>query len=291
MAERWEDLESRHWLHLMNYMTNVRRPILRYYGGKWNMAPWIIANMPPHKVYVEPFAGAANVMLRKPPVNLDVLGDLQGRMINVFRVLQDRKSAKKLARLLRTTPYSETEFEHCHAVSNDPVEDARRTIVVSMQGHAGVAAAGKKRSGFRRVKNPRGVGPARTWSHVWEYVTDWSDRLRGVVLERKDALTIIDYYDGPDTVIYADPPYLRYSRTHGERVYEYEMEESEHRKLAECLGKAQGTVLVSGYRTTLYDRLYTDWQRYEKTVVGYRGREVTECLWVNRPGNRQLGLF
>ena len=126
------------------------RPILRYHGGKWRLAPWILQHLPEHRVYIEPFAGAASVLLRKAPASLEVLSDLNGRLVNVFEVLRDPARAAALIEGLRLTPYAEREYRVCRQPAEDPVEDARRLLVLGHQGHGSTAATEGKRSGWRR---------------------------------------------------------------------------------------------------------------------------------------------
>ena len=110
------------------------RPMLRWHGGKWMLAPWIIENMPAHRIYVEPYCGAASVLFRKPRAYSEVINDLDGEVTGLFRVLRDRAAAKELERLLRLTPFARTEFDESYTASLDPVEQARRTIVRSFMG-------------------------------------------------------------------------------------------------------------------------------------------------------------
>ena len=88
----------------------VSRSALRYLGGKWAIAPWIIEHMPAHRVYVEPFGGAASVLLRKPRSKVEVYNDLDDEIVGIFRILQNPVQWRELIRRLRRTPYSRREF-------------------------------------------------------------------------------------------------------------------------------------------------------------------------------------
>ena len=147
-----------------NINREIKRPIMRYFGGKWMLAPWIISHFPKHKVYVEPFCGAANVLLRKKPSKVEVLNDLYGRIVSCFRVLRDSEQAKRLQELLRLTPCSEEEYFACREMSDDPVEDARRLIVLGHQGHGSAGASGGKITGWRRGVRPHGPANAKEWA-------------------------------------------------------------------------------------------------------------------------------
>lgn len=107
--------------------SKVTRPILRYHGGKWKLAPWIIANMPPHRGYIEPFGGGASVLLRKARSYAEVYNDLDGEVVNVFRVVRDR--GEDILRALRLTPFAREEFIEAWEPSTDNVEQCRRTII------------------------------------------------------------------------------------------------------------------------------------------------------------------
>jgi len=127
----------------------VTRPVLRYHGGKWRLAPWVIEHFPYHKVYVEPFGGAASVLMQKERAYAEVYNDLDGEIVNVFRVLRKPEQAERLAYLLAFTPYAREEFVLSYEPSDEPIEQARRTIVRSYMGYSSDAATRTVKTGFK----------------------------------------------------------------------------------------------------------------------------------------------
>ena len=271
------------------------RPVARWHGGKWRLAPWIISHLPPHRVYVEPYCGAASVLLRKPRSHTEVLNDANGRLVNAFRVIRDR--GEDLANLLRLTPYAEAEYRDCREASPDPLEDARRMVVLGHQSHGSTGAcSGGKNSGWRRCLRPDGPNSATEWRDLWTHVERWADRLRGVYLENGDALDVIRRWDAPGVVIYVDPPYLGETRSESSRRDAYGPHEmgsdEDHVAMGEVLRGCQGAVVLSGYRSALYDEMFEGWERVERTAWADRGAERTECLWLSPRAQAQArGLF
>lgn len=114
----------------------IKRPALRYHGGKWRLAPWVISHFPEHERYVEPFCGAASVLMRKRRSKIEVINDLSGAIINFFRVLQDSAKAEQLREKLMVTPFSRDEYEHaCTGLTGEDIEDARRVVIRSFMGY------------------------------------------------------------------------------------------------------------------------------------------------------------
>ena len=112
----------------------ITRPVLRYPGGKYQLAPWIVQHFPSHQVYVELYGGAGSVLMRKPRAMGEIYNDIDGDVLNVFQVLRDCCQAAELIRLLQLTPYSFSEYKASYEFTEDPVERARRTIFRSFAG-------------------------------------------------------------------------------------------------------------------------------------------------------------
>ncbi|MBB2196598.1 DNA adenine methylase [Gluconacetobacter sp. 1c LMG 22058] len=150
-------------------MTAIPRPALRWHGGKWRLAPWVIEHFPPHDCYVEPFGGAASVLLRKPRVGAEVYNDLDDDVVGLFRVLRNADQAQRLIDQLRLTPFARAEDADCRrpAPDADPVERARRMIARSFMGFGSDSSRQDRTTGFRSSTNRDGgkSTPARDWSN------------------------------------------------------------------------------------------------------------------------------
>lgn len=262
----------------------ITRPILRYHGGKFRLAPWIIERFPPHRVYVEPFGGAASVLLRKPRSFAEIYNDRWGVVVNVFRVARDPFQAEQLERALRLTPFARDEFEeNWPDESADPIERARRAILRSFAGFGSASTNGNYATGFRANSNRSNTTPAHDWVNYPGHIKAFTDRLAGVVIENRPAAQIIQTHDGLDTLHYIDPPYPHETRNmrRGNAAYEVEMTTEDHEQLAAVLQSCAGMVVLSTYPSELYERLYAGWSREEVAALADGARDRTEVLYLN----------
>lgn len=266
----------------------LERPLLRWHGGKFLIAPWVLRHLPPHNLYLEPFGGAASVLLRKPRSKGEIYNDLDETLVHLFRVLRDPEQSAALIRLLELTPYARCEFQAAYEPTDDPVERARRTIVRSYMGYGGDGTSGVYPTGFRATVTGNLKMPAQEWATYPKALRRIVDRLRGVVLESCDAFELIERMDGPETLHYVDPPYLPETRSSGNRrrgkgfhVYQHELETEDHVRLLDLLKQATGMVVLSGYPSELYDTALPCWRRVQRKAFADGGRERTEVLWIN----------
>jgi DNA adenine methylase len=266
--------------------TAPTRPVLRYHGGKFRLAPWILSFFPDHVVYVEPFGGAASVLLQKQRVGAECYNDLDGNVVNLFRILRDPERALELQRRVELTPFAREEFDWAYEPVVDEMDGAHKLIIKSFMGHGSDSATRGCRTGFRSKLSDGRVLPSveySTWSNA---IPSFTHRLKGVVIENRNAIEVIERMDSPSTLIYADPPYCHSTRTafrsnksHG---YRHEMTDDDHRQLAGVLHAAKGMVVLSGYPSALYDReLYPDWIRHERKHIADGGRVRKEVVWTN----------
>lgn len=266
------------------------RPVLRWHGGKWLLAPWIISHFPAHRIYVEPFGGAASVLLRKQRAYAEVYNDLDHDVVTLFRVLQDDVHAAALKNKLELTPFARAEFEIGWDLTNDPVETARRLIIRSFMGFGSNAHSDKgrgyKTTGFRASSMRSGTTPATDWANYPEAMLAIVERMRGVIVERRPALQVMASHDGPETLHYVDPPYLPETRSHrnpydAKHQYRHELTVDDHAALLEGLKGLSGMVILSGYPAPLYDDALPGWVRVERDALADGARPRVEVLWIN----------
>lgn len=264
------------------------RPALRYLGGKWKLAPWLIAHFPEHRLYVEPFGGAGSVLLRKPRAFSEVYNDMDDEVVNLFTVLRDEALAPRLVQAVALTPYARTEYEGAFQTTDEPVERARRLVVRSYMGHGSNASNINRNTGFRAamVNGDRAL-PALDWSSLPPALEQVAGRFVGVVVERRPALQVIDRYDVAECLIYADPPYLHETRS-GKRIggalycaYPHEMTDADHEELLERLQACAAMVVLSGYPNELYDERLQGWARKEFDTHADGAKDRTEAIWLN----------
>lgn len=252
----------------------------------------IIALFPPHQTYVEPFGGAAWVLLNKEPSPVEVYNDIDGDVVNLFWALRER--GEELQRLLQLTPYAREGFIACLDNCDNSLERARRTFVRFRQGFNG--KGGTPADWHYNISlSRRGIAAVVSqWlSAIDDVLPQVVARLRLVQIEQRDALDMITRYDRPETLFYCDPPYMAESRV-DTRSYDHEMSDEKHHQLLAILRELRGMVVLSGYHCSLYDETLSDWERREFNIVarssgvcktrdgkGGQAPRRTEVVWLN----------
>lgn len=218
----------------------------------------------------------------------EVYNDQWDIVVNVFRVLRDETKAQDLRKRVELTPYSRTEFEqtgdeYLNQIE-DPVERARRTIFRSFAGFGSAATNAKHATGFRANNNRAGTTPAHDWVNYPFQIGKFIQRLQGVVIENRPAVEVLIQHDRHDTLHYVDPPYVHETRNlrRGNAAYAHEMTNQDHNELSKVLYELKGMVVLSGYDSSLYNDIYSDWPQVRKKVYADGAAERIETLWMNR---------
>ena len=269
----------------------ISSPPLRYFGGKWRIAPWIIEHFPRHITYVEPFAGGAGVLFRKPLSQYEIINDVNHELVTFFDVLRSRTD--ELLEAIALTPLSRYEHRRAHDRNEtlDPLEVARRVAIRSRQSFG--TGEGKYSTGWRYQGNSRrGKSIVDEWCK-FDHLIAAASRLKNVQIECDDALAVIDRFDSEETLFYVDPPYVMDTRYSNQDMYANELSDEDHRELADKLKSVQGMVILSGYMCDLYQELYAGWTVVEKKTRTKGGGDAIEYLWLSPHANdiNRLPLF
>ena len=262
----------------------MRAAPLRYPGAKWAVADRIVACFGGHYHYVEPFFGSGAVFFAKAVSPHEVINDVDGRVVNFFRVLRDRTD--ELCWALDATPWARDEYDlsdtavggdYDNGGDGDCLEAARRFVVRVWQAHAGDLS---KKTGWRnRGVRQRARGMSDRWQRVPDELAALACRLRNAEIENRPAVDVIGRFNAADCLIYADPPYLPSVRT--QKLYSHAMGDEDHEELLDVLCRHRGPVVLSGYDNAMYDRRLRCWDKISlKAPKTEKNSARTETLWV-----------
>jgi len=264
-----------------------RRKLIAFgwYGGKYSHLDWLLPLLPKTTHYCEPFGGSAAVLLNREPSPVETYNDIDGEVVNFFRVLREQKDA--LIEAIGLTPFSREEFKKAISEPLDGLSDlerARRFYIRARQVRTGLAqTASNGRWAHCRLTSRAGMaGAVSRWLGMVEALPEIAQRLLRVQIENDLAINVIRRYDSEETLFYCDPPYPHESRGDS-NAYLYEMTNEDHVKLAEVLRNVKGKVALSGYHCDLLDELYGNWNVHEansKKIHSVK-TERTEVLWTN----------
>lgn len=248
---------------------DVKRPVFRWKGSKWRIRKWL-ANLISElefDVYAAHFAGAEAVLTALPPAPIEIINDLDGEVVNFWRVLRDR--GDELRQVLLLTPYSREEYFESNEATDDPLEAARRFAIWTGQGYSPERGKGFATGACTSHRS------ASIWANYVDALPAIIERIRRVVLENREATRTIDIYDGKQTLHFCDPPYPGVSG--------YEARFDEHRGLLEQLIQVKGQVVLCSYANPLYDEMLAGWERYEKSNMARQpGSKRTEVVWIKK---------
>lgn len=251
------------------------KTLLKYPGSKWKIVDWIIDHFPEHKVYLEPFFGSGAVFFNKTPAYIETVNDVDGNIVNLFRVCRERPM--ELATALNLSPFSREEFVSCYEMKTEnPVEWARRTVV---RYHQSFGTSNSTKTYWRNVQVAGGPRCATMWNDLPLSVVECCERLKNAQIESIDAIELIKRYNNADTLIYCDPPYLQDLRK--KNMYAAEMDEEEHKLLLETLVESKSNIVISGYDSPLYNEILAGWDTDERDAIAQMGLHRTEKIWFN----------
>ena len=250
--------------------------LLNYPGAKWGMAAKIVALMPPHRSYLEPYFGSGAVLFNKPPSAIETVNDIDGDIVNFFRVLRERP--EELAKAISLTPYARDVFDDANA--NRGTSDFDRAYRFAIRSKMGHGFKTNTKTGFKVDVFARERSYCvDCWNRLPRDLLEAAMRLKSVQIENRPALDLIRKFNHDNVLIYADPPYLL--KTRGGKQYRHEMTDQDHLDLLDALKQHKGSVILSGYPSEMYDRELKGWGRITRKSYNQNAEQRTEVLWCN----------
>jgi DNA adenine methylase len=262
-----------------------KRIAFGWYGGKFSHLDWLLPLLPKCHHYCEPFAGSAAVLLNRAPSPVETYNDLDGDVVNFFRILRER--SEELVQAIQLTPFSREEFHQAITGSIKGISDlerARRFYIRARQTRTGLAQTASlgRWANCKNTSRAGMSGVVSRWMGGVEALPEIADRFLRVQIENRPAVDVIKLYDSPDTFFYCDPPYLHATRGDS-KAYGFEMTDAEHQAFANVLNSIKGKAAVSGYRNKQMDKLFRGWRRFDAPEkMTHSIKQVRqECLWMN----------
>lgn len=256
-----------------------------WYGGKFSHLDWLLPLLPEAHHYCEPYGGSAAILLNRQPSAVETYNDIDGDLVNFFRVLRDRTD--ELIKVISLTPFSREEFYSAiHAPSKgvSDIERARRFYIRARQARTGLAQTASLGRWANCKETSRGgmSGVVSRWLGGVNALEDISNRLLRVQIENRPALDLIKTYDSRTTFFYCDPPYMHSTRGDS-KAYGFEMTDGEHESFAEIMNSIKGKAAISGYRNSQMDKWFKGWKRFDAPIKTSHAvkQPRQECLWMN----------
>lgn len=264
------------------------KAILKYPGSKWSLADWIISHFPEHHSYLEPYFGSGAVFFNKSRSNIETVNDLDGNVVNLFEWI--KKDPEKLAHEIYYTPYARQLYEDAFAaVPEDSLGKAVNFYIRLNMGY-GYRTNGKRVGWKNDVQGRERSYSSLDWCNLPDKIMQAAERLRGVQIENKPAVELIQRFNYQNVLIYADPPYVLGTRSGKRKQYQCEMDDREHIILLDVLMSHKGPVLLSGYDNALYNDRLRGWHREERTCYSQVCSKKREVLWMNFEPLEQMSL-
>ena len=262
------------------------KAIMKYPGSKWGIAKWIIHFFPEHHSYLEPFFGSGAVLFQKPRSNIETVNDLDGNVVNLFEWI--KKDPEKLAHEIYYTPYARQVYEDAFAA--EPEDSLLRAVnfYIRINMGQGFRTNGEKVGWKNDVQGRERAYASKEWCILPKKIMQAAERLRGVQIENRPAVEVIQRFNSPKVLVYADPPYVMGTR-HGKQ-YRYEMDDKEQEALLDVLLTHKGPVLISGYENDLYNDRLRGWHKEETVSYSQVCTKKQEVLWMNFEPEVQMEL-
>ena len=276
-----------------------RLMITNYYGGKNRpkLQDAILSRLRVNKGYLEPFCGSAAIILNRwPRAVMEVINDVDGNVVNFFKVLRDRPG--ELIDALSLTPHARDEFDDCCAAMANPDSLSRLERARCWYAISRMSGRGRYGSHFD-ANNATPSGRSHSKAKAFRNATQrnllaCAKRLTDVTIENIDAVDLIRKHDDPEWTIYCDPPYPDESRTAPAARYKHDGSGDLHRRLLDACKESRASICISSYPNDLYAQALRGWHAAEVKIPktsSDNGGYAIEMLYTNWAPARQATFF
>ena len=264
------------------------KAIFKYPGSKWSIADRIISFFPEHHSYLEAFLGSGAVLFKKPRSNIETVNDLDGNVINLFEWI--KSDPERLAHEIYWTPYARQVYNDAFAaVPEDSLKKAVNFYIRLNMGH-GFRTNGEKVGWKNDIQGRERAYAASDWCNLPKRIMEAAERLRGVQIENKPAIEVMERFNYPNVLIYLDPPYMPGTR-HGKQYLCEMFDRESHAAMLETAKAHKGPVLISGYESALYNDMLQEWHREEIVCYSQVCSKKREIIWMNFEPEGQMSMF
>lgn len=255
----------------------------------------LLSLVPPHRTFADHTAGGLSLLLAMDPEGRsEVVNDIDMRLVNFWRVLQDSDCFEKFQRQVQCVPFSQPHFRFAKGFYDQgPIENAMSSAVFQAVEYFILIrqSMGGSRKSFAPISTSRTRGgmneQASAWLNAVDGLRQVHERLRRVVILNTDLHESIDVTDNPEAAHYIDVPYMADTRV-SKDLYRHEFSDDDHRRLLERLLTVKGKFLLCGYPSPLY----ADYARrgnwnvhtFEKANSASKKKikpKMQECVWTN----------
>lgn len=268
----------------MSYYSPIPRPLIPYPGSKTRLAPWILKHFVPHRTFCDAFGGSGAVVLNKRPSAIDIFNDTDDEICNLFEVVRDERKFFALHRLLKLTPYHQSEFRKSFNHTTNQIEKARRTIVRYSMALTPVDASIRKRSATFSASSYEYCNLPDAWTRYIDVLPIIHNRLMHLQIQNLDWFDLATMHDRADTLTYLDSPYYGAARSANKRMYKHDrLSLKEQIDIIKKANTLKSYVLFSCYSDSHYDKLLMSlgWVCKKFTTrTNFSGKNI-ECLWLN----------
>lgn len=257
-------------------------------GSKYSILGFVYKYFPDvstYEHYIDVCGGSGVVLLNKPQSNIETYNDINGRLVNFFRVLQ--KNPDELIHRLSLTLHSRQEYSDAWEDDlTDNIESARRFFVRLQQSLWAAGAQDEKKGWASSIRDSRKGLSEKTskWLNSVDRLHEIAQRFMSVQIENRDFRQVMNVYDYDQAFFYFDGPYLQ--KTRSSTKYEFDFGGQDYVDLAYIVKRLSGKIAISHYSDESFDDLFVRQCGLDKITGPKRkntrsSKDLYECLYVN----------